>query len=57
VDLTTEQVRRLFSTFTDCTPGEVEAAATAADQCGGRITEHYSSVLHVLKATPTTHCP
>lgn len=50
VDLTTEQVRRLFSTFSDWTPAEVEAAAAAADHCGGVVTEHYRSVLHLLTA-------
>ncbi|HEX2808320.1 MAG TPA: methyltransferase domain-containing protein [Kineosporiaceae bacterium] len=54
VDLTTEQIRRLFSTFSDWTPAEVEAAAAAADECGGKVTEHCSSVLHVLTATLPT---
>jgi SAM-dependent methyltransferase len=53
VDLTTEQIRRLFSTFSDWTPAEVEAAAAAADRCGGTVNEHYSSVLHLLKASQT----
>jgi 16S rRNA A1518/A1519 N6-dimethyltransferase RsmA/KsgA/DIM1 with predicted DNA glycosylase/AP lyase activity len=44
--------RRLFSTFSSWTPAEIEAAATAADRCGGRVTEHYRSILHVLEATP-----
>ena len=54
VDLTTEQIRRLFSTFSGWTPAEVEAAAAAADECGGKVTEHYNSVLHLLTATPPT---
>ena len=51
VDLTTEQVGNLFSTFSNWTASEVEAVTAAADQCGGMVTEHYSSLLHVLKAT------
>jgi SAM-dependent methyltransferase len=46
--LTTEQVTRLFSTFSDWTDEEVEAIRAAADACGGVITEHYQSVLHLL---------
>jgi len=48
IDLTTEQVRRLFRTFSDWDDAEVEAAARAADECGGVVTEHYQSVLHLL---------
>jgi hypothetical protein len=52
VDLSTAQVRRLFSTFSNWTPTEVEAAAAAAAECGGTVTEHYRTILHVLTATP-----
>lgn len=48
IELTTEQVRRLFSTFSDWRPDEVAAAAEAVDDLGGAITEHYRSVLHLL---------
>jgi hypothetical protein len=51
VDLSTARIRRLFSTFSDWTPPEVEAAAAAAAADPGIVTEHYSSVLHVLTAT------
>ena len=51
IDLTTEQVRRLFRTFSDWTDPEVEAATRAADECGGVVTEHYQSVLHLLRPT------
>ena len=51
IDLATDQVRRLFRTFSDWTVREVEAAAGAADECGGMVTEHYQSVLHVLRRT------
>ena len=49
IDLTTDQVRRLFRTFSDWTDREVEAAADAADTCGGVVTEHYQSMLHLLR--------
>jgi SAM-dependent methyltransferase len=49
VDLTTDQVTRLFRTFSDWTEQEVDAVGRAADACGGRLTEHYRSVLHLLR--------
>ena len=49
IDLTTDQVRRLFRTFSDWTDDEVEAVARAADECGGLVTEHYQSVLQLLR--------
>ncbi len=49
VDLTTDQVTRLFRTFSNWTEQEVEAVRTAADECGGLVTEHYRSVLHLLR--------
>lgn len=48
IDLTTEQVGGLFSTFSDWTDEEVESVRAAADACGGVVTEHYQSVLHLL---------
>jgi SAM-dependent methyltransferase len=50
IDLTTDQVRRLFRTFSDWDAAEVEAVAQAADDLGGVVTEHYRSVLHLLRA-------
>jgi len=52
-DLTTDQVRRLFQTFSDWTSAEVDAAAEAVDDLGGRVTEHYQTLLHVLRRTST----
>ena len=49
--LTSAQVIRLFRTFSDWTEQEVQDAGTAADACGGRVTEHYQSVLHLLRRT------
>jgi SAM-dependent methyltransferase len=51
VELTTDQVTRLFRTFSDWTDEEVHAVRVAADACGGLVTEHYQSVLHLLVRT------
>ncbi|GAA3799894.1 class I SAM-dependent methyltransferase [Cellulomonas soli] len=51
-ELSSERVRRLFATFSDWSPEEVEAAAQAADTCGGTVTEHFGTVLHLLRAAP-----
>ncbi len=48
VDLDTDQVLRLFRTFSDWSPAEAEKAARAAHELGGVVTEHYQSVLHLL---------
>jgi SAM-dependent methyltransferase len=48
IELTTQQVTRLFRTFSGWTNDEVEAVQAAADACGGLVTEHYQSVLHLL---------
>lgn len=45
IDLTTEQVRTLFGTFSDWTPSEVDQAASAVDALGGIVSEHYTSWL------------
>ena len=50
VDLSTDQVRRLFTTFSSWTAAEADAAAQAADDLGGRVTEQYRSVLHLLRS-------
>ena len=52
VDLDTDGVRRLFKTFSDWSDAEVEAAARAVDELGGVVTEHYRTVLHLLKRAP-----
>jgi SAM-dependent methyltransferase len=48
VTLTTTQVTALFRTFSNWTEKEVNEVAAAADACGGRVTKHYQSVLHLL---------
>lgn len=45
IDLTTEQIRTLFGTFSDWTPSEVDQAASAVDALGGLVSEHYTSWL------------
>ena len=48
IELGSEQIRRLFLTFSDWTAAEAEAAGAAVDELGGRVTEHYQSALHLL---------
>ncbi len=50
IDLTTDQVRALFRTFSDWTPREVDVVACAVDKLGGRVSENYTSWL--ISATP-----
>ncbi|HWS52239.1 MAG TPA: class I SAM-dependent methyltransferase [Microbacterium sp.] len=50
VDLDASQVCALFSTFSDWSTEEVERAADAVRDLGGRVSEHYTSWLIVLKA-------
>jgi SAM-dependent methyltransferase len=52
VDLDVEGVRRLFRTFSDWSETEVEAAAQAVEELGGTVTEHYRTVLHLLRRSP-----
>ncbi len=49
IDLRSEEVRRLFRTFSDWRDHEVEEAVRAADACGGVVTEHYRTSLHVAR--------
>jgi len=51
IELDAGQVRRLFRTFSDWNAAEVDAVAHAAAELGG-VTEHYQSVLHLLRRTP-----
>ena len=52
IDLTADQVGRLFRTFSDWSPADAEAAAQAAEDLGGRVTEHYQTVLRLLRRAP-----
>ncbi len=49
VELDTNKVRRLFRTFPEWTDAEVESVSRAADDLGGVVTEHYQTVLHLLR--------
>ncbi|GAB3397076.1 hypothetical protein GCM10027568_32390 [Humibacter soli] len=50
IQLTSDQVRALFGTFSDWSPDEVEAAASAVAALGGVVEEHYTSWL--IEASP-----
>jgi SAM-dependent methyltransferase len=52
IELTSDQIARLFATFSDWSSDEVEAARQAADNCGGTVTEHYATDLQVLARRP-----
>jgi SAM-dependent methyltransferase len=49
VELDADQVRDLFTTFSNWSPDEVEQAAGAARELGGAVTEHYTTPLVVLR--------
>lgn len=49
VELTTAHVRDLFTTFSNWSAAEVEEAARAAEDLGGRVLEHYLTPLIVLR--------
>lgn len=48
VDLDADQVRDLFTTFSEWTRDEADAVARAVQALGGRVTEHYVTPLLVL---------
>ncbi|GAA0323046.1 class I SAM-dependent methyltransferase [Kineococcus aurantiacus] len=49
IELSTEQVRDLFTTFSNWDPAEVAEAAGAVEELGGRVLEHYLTPLIVLQ--------
>jgi SAM-dependent methyltransferase len=49
IELTAEQVRELFTTFSNWSPAEVAEAAQAAEELGGRVVEHCVTPLIVLR--------
>jgi SAM-dependent methyltransferase len=49
VDLSARQIGLLFKTFSNWTTAEAAAAEAAAEDLGGRVTEHYQSLLHLLR--------
>jgi hypothetical protein len=52
VDMSADEVRDLFSTFTGWSDDDVEAAGRAVDDLGGRVTEHYVTVLYLCRVDP-----
>jgi SAM-dependent methyltransferase len=55
VELSPDEVRQLFRTFSDWSGAGADLAAQAADDLGGQVTEHYQTVLHLLSAVGTQH--
>jgi len=53
IELRTDQVRDLFTTFSNWNAAEVEQAARAVDELGGRVVEHYVTPLIVLERAAT----
>ncbi|MGQ7296418.1 class I SAM-dependent methyltransferase [Quadrisphaera sp. KR29] len=54
IELGEDEVRALFSTFSDWSSTEVDRAACAVRDLGGRVVEHYQSWMVVLQPTPPT---
>ncbi|MGW4367278.1 class I SAM-dependent methyltransferase [Nocardia takedensis] len=51
IALRTDQIHDLFTTFSNWTAAEVDEAARAVDELGGRVTEHYVTPLILLRRT------
>lgn len=51
IDLSPDQISRLFATFSDWTPAELRALHAAAKHAGPRIREHYITHLNILIAS------
>jgi SAM-dependent methyltransferase len=49
IDLRAEQIRDLFTTFSNWDAAEAEEAARAVEDLGGQVTEHYVTPLIVLE--------
>ena len=49
IELSAQQIGRLFKTFSNWSASEAAAAEQAAEDLGGRVTEHYQSILHLLR--------
>ncbi len=49
IELTTAQLRDLFTTFPTWTPDLVDRIGAAADELGGTVTEHYLTVLYLAQ--------
>jgi SAM-dependent methyltransferase len=49
LELSTDQIHDLFTTFSNWNAAEVDQAAQAVDDLGGRVVEHYVTPLIVLQ--------
>jgi SAM-dependent methyltransferase len=49
IELSDDQVLRLFTTFSDWTAAEAERAGAGRRELGGRVVEHYSTFLIALR--------
>jgi len=49
IDMTADQIRRLFSSFSNWTTAEVAEAERAVIELGWQVSEHYQTVLHLLQ--------
>ncbi|MGQ4599920.1 methyltransferase domain-containing protein [Nocardia sp. R6R-6] len=49
IGMRTDQIRDLFTTFSNWEAAEVDEAARAVDELGGQVTEHYVTPLIVLR--------
>jgi SAM-dependent methyltransferase len=49
IELDAEEAGRLFATFSDWTTAEAAEVEQAVVDLGGRVTEHYQTVLHVVR--------
>nr|WP_272914084.1 class I SAM-dependent methyltransferase [Ornithinimicrobium cerasi] len=55
VELTTAQVKDLFTTFSNWTAAEVEEAACAVEDLGGMVLEHYLTPLILMRRAAGAH--
>ncbi|MBY8859398.1 class I SAM-dependent methyltransferase [Nocardia sp. CA2R105] len=53
IELSTEQIHDLFTTFSNWNAAEVDQAAQAVADLGGYVVEHYYTPLIILQRTPT----
>ncbi len=49
IELRTDQIRDLFTTFSNWSSAEADEAAQAVDDLGGRVLEHYTTPLIILE--------
>ena len=57
VDLDPGRIRRLFETFSDWRPDELDAVELAAAESGPTVREHYVTILHILRRSSPRRAP